>query len=500
MDFEIKDFRKSDTLQHVDIIKYRQESENRRCYISYNTRIEGSEAWESIENTMSSEDQEKTRKIEELLKLLKVHDGDMSKFTAQQRKDMKEYKFWKTQPVTKFDEVIKQEGPIDSSKRVEDIPDAPLKLLPEFEWCTVDVNDNKQLEDVYVLLNENYVEDKDSTFRFNYSQDFLNWALKPPGWKSEWQVGVRVKETKRLIGFISAIPTNLQVREKEVRSVEINFLCVHKKLRSKRLAPILIKEVTRRVNKHDIWQALHTGGVVLPSPVSVCRYAHRPLNWSKLYDVEFTALPANATKTQMIAKYTLPKTPLTNIKVMEEKHVEQAFALFNKYQERFELRPDFSLEEFKHWVLTREDVVYSYVIENEEGKVTDFVSFYSLPFTIINNPLYKDLGIGYMFYYASDADFGLDRFSKEGTEKLRKRLNALINDACILARNLKMDVFNALSSQDNALFLDDLKFGPGDGFLNFYLFNYRCFPITGGIREDQTFDMEKRSNVGVVML
>lgn len=36
--------------------------------------------------------------------------------------------------------------------------------------------------------------------------------------------------------------------------VEINFLCVHKKLRSKRLAPVLIKEITRRVNKVGIFQ------------------------------------------------------------------------------------------------------------------------------------------------------------------------------------------------------------------------------------------------------
>lgn len=30
--------------------------------------------------------------------------------------------------------------------------------------------------------------------------------------------------------------------------VEINFLCVHKVLRDKRLAPVLIQEITRRVN------------------------------------------------------------------------------------------------------------------------------------------------------------------------------------------------------------------------------------------------------------
>jgi glycylpeptide N-tetradecanoyltransferase len=55
-------------------------------------------------------------------------------------------------------------------------------------------------------------------------------------------------------------------------SVEINFLCVHKKLRSKRLAPVLIKEVTRRVNLKGIFQAVYTAGAVLPTPVASCRY------------------------------------------------------------------------------------------------------------------------------------------------------------------------------------------------------------------------------------
>jgi hypothetical protein len=55
--------------------------------------------------------------------------------------------------------------------------------------------------------------------------------------------------------------------------VEINFLCVHKKLRSKRLAPVLIKEITRRVNLNGIFQAVYTAGVILPSLVSKCRQA-----------------------------------------------------------------------------------------------------------------------------------------------------------------------------------------------------------------------------------
>jgi hypothetical protein len=60
--------------------------------------------------------------------------------------------------------------------------------------------------------------------------------------------------------------------KREVPMVEINFLCVHKKLRLKRMAPVLIKEITRRVNLEGIFQAVYTAGVVLPGIVGKCRY------------------------------------------------------------------------------------------------------------------------------------------------------------------------------------------------------------------------------------
>eukprot|EP00913_Durusdinium_trenchii_P033127 g31016.t1 len=45
-----------------------------------------------------------------------------------------------------------------------------------------------------------------------------------------------------LVGFITGIPAKIRVFEKSIQMAEINFLCVHKRLRSKRLAPVLIKE------------------------------------------------------------------------------------------------------------------------------------------------------------------------------------------------------------------------------------------------------------------
>jgi hypothetical protein len=45
--------------------------------------------------------------------------------------------------------------------------------------------------------------------RFNYSPAFLQWALQPPGFRKDWHVGVRVKASRKLVAFISAIPATI---------------------------------------------------------------------------------------------------------------------------------------------------------------------------------------------------------------------------------------------------------------------------------------------------
>ena len=74
--------------------------------------------------------------------------------------------------------------------------------------------------------------------------------------------------------YVIVVLTLLSPSSSQQPMVEINFLCVHKKLRSKRVAPVLIKEITRRVNWEGVFQAVYTAGVLLPKPVSVCRYCH----------------------------------------------------------------------------------------------------------------------------------------------------------------------------------------------------------------------------------
>jgi len=152
-----------------------------------------------------------------------------------------------------------------------------------------------------------------------------------------------------------------------------------------------------------------------------------------------------------------PQTP--GIRPLEAKDVPECTRLLATYLNTFHLAQTFDEPEFAHWFLPRPGVVTTYVVENkEEKKITDLLSFYVLPSTIINNPQHNLLNAAYSFYNVCT----------------RTSWQDLMTDALIIARNLGFDVFNALNVMENDTFLRTLKFGIGDGHLQYYLYNWRC--------------------------
>jgi glycylpeptide N-tetradecanoyltransferase len=113
-----------------------------------------------------------------------------------------------------IDEVVEEDGPIEEDVPLEKVRATPYPLPKEFEWTLVDVEDDKEVKELYELLTHNYVEDDDAMFRFDYSAEFLKWALLPPGWKRAWHIGVRVASNKKLVAFISGIPQDVRVHDK----------------------------------------------------------------------------------------------------------------------------------------------------------------------------------------------------------------------------------------------------------------------------------------------
>lgn len=379
----------------------------------------------------------------------------------------KTHKFWGTQPVPKtLEEATAVTVPghaIDPEKDpIKDIRQEPYNLPKGYTWYDANIDDPKDLQEVYQLLRDHYVEDDDNMFRFDYSQNFLQWALKPPGWKREWHLCVRTDKQK-FIGFITAIPATISLYDKEHRMVEINFLCVHRNWRTNRLAPVLIKEITRRANVNGIFQAVYTAGISLPTPVASCQYWHRSLNPKKLIEVGFSQLKPKMTMSRTIKLYSLPATTQTpGLRQLTKGDCPSASKLLNNYLSKFKLRMVFSVEDFEHWFTPVKEVIETYVVVNPQtNEVTDLISFYSLPSSILKSPKHTKLNAAYSWYNVATTH----------------PLTELMKDSLILAKKQGFDVFNCLAIHDNQSFLKELSFGAGDGNLQFYLYNWLAPPM-----------------------
>jgi hypothetical protein len=118
-----------------------------------------------------------------------------------------------------------------------------------------------------------------------------------------------------------------------------------------------------------VWQGLYTAGVVLPRPVSTCRYYHRSINWQKLYECGFSPLPPNSKPAYQVRKYALPESTSTRgLREMQEKDVDAVLSLLKRYLGRFDMAPEFTRDEAIHWFVPKiesggEQVVWSYVVE-----------------------------------------------------------------------------------------------------------------------------------------
>ncbi len=78
--------------------------------------------------------------------------------------DNKGHKFWDTQPVPKLDsKSSKHHGHIDEIKKVSDVRPTPYGLPAGYMWCEVDIDNADELNEVYNLLHNHYVEDADAS-------------------------------------------------------------------------------------------------------------------------------------------------------------------------------------------------------------------------------------------------------------------------------------------------------------------------------------------------
>ena len=129
---------------------------------------------------------------------------------------------------------------------------------------------------------------------------------------------------------------------------------------------------------------------------------------------------------------------------------------------QFVVYPEFTEEEARHFLLPRKGVVGSYVVEDPQThRITDFISFFHIQSTVMNNPKYNTFTATYCYYYAA----------------LKTDLKVLMENALVAAKSECGDVFNALEVMNNAQVFEDLKFARGDGTLHYYFYNWKLNSI-----------------------
>lgn len=304
---------------------------------------------------------------------------------------------------------------------------AELEQLPEeFEWSTYPI------EVVHEFLKNHYVAEDD--FKLTYGLDTLKWALEVPGHQN---IAITHKPTQELIGFISVAPLNLKLNDREVKGVQGNFLCVHTDYRNKRIAPYLISEAKRISDNKNRKQAIVTVHNPIPGSIAKVVYWHRVINVDKLINSGFYQTNRPKSKAFEIQGRSM-------FRKMTSKDVLKVTQLLKEYFGKFKVSPVVNDQWVKHWLLPRDNVVYSYI--NDE--TNDFVSFYRIPYEKVDGTY--TVNQAYLFYMTGDN----------------------FNDALIMAKNEGFDVMNALDIVHDNQTLTKHKFMQGTGYINYHIFNW----------------------------
>ena len=161
--------------------------------------------------------------------------------------------------------------------------------------------------------------------------------------------------------MIVCMPYKYSMNTKVVKAWSCNFLAVHKDLRNKRLAPIVIGEALRKSRIRGPPTALNTSFHSYPSPVVTCAPLNRFLNPEKCREIGYANVQADYPMDKYVQRFRLPKKENIDLKgvvrSMVAKDVHQVLEIFNNHQKKYKIGCKWSQEDCLHFLLPREGVV-----------------------------------------------------------------------------------------------------------------------------------------------
>eukprot|EP00826_Nyctotherus_ovalis_P003678 TRINITY_DN1075_c0_g1_i1.p1 TRINITY_DN1075_c0_g1~~TRINITY_DN1075_c0_g1_i1.p1 ORF type:complete len:317 (+),score=83.49 TRINITY_DN1075_c0_g1_i1:449-1399(+) len=304
-----------------------------------------------------------------------------------------------------FEDLDKGELPVGIIKKVDikDVPTEPYPLPDEFKWVNIDVT-TKEIEEVYALLSEFYIEDYDSSFRMKHSLDYFKWIFTPPGYHKDWAFGFRLKATNELVGFTHISPLKVSMGGEVLDAADASFAAVNTKYRMTGLAPLLIKEVNRRTALRNVWHYFMSTDRVLFAPFTETWFYRRELDFKTIMEFGVAEVPEGSTLEKEIELSKVPESAnIPNLRPMTKEDIPQVLALLTEYLKKFTVHAVFTEEKIAHLLLPKEDIVYTYVIADKDNKATDFISFYIVTYSVFKHPTIKESKVLAFVSHRSDS-------------------------------------------------------------------------------------------------
>ena len=361
---------------------------------------------------------------------------------------MENHKFWNTQPIfTNNDNTIVENVDINNIKK------DPIKLVDKYHWYNIDLDNENDLNELYSFLLDYYVNNINAVYRFNYSKETFKWFLKPKTFFPDLILGV--KFNNKLVSTIIGIPQTVRILDKIIKVVQINFLCVHPNIRNKRLAPVLIKEITRRSNLHNIDVAYFTAHLDLPNKVVSTYYWQRPINVEKIFDLDL--LQPDFPGQNIKKYYKIDDCFTINISELQKDDCKECCQMFNEFHNKFKISIHFDEEHFESHFMPKKNVISSWVVK-QDNKITDFISFFDIPSKVSNSTKYNEWRAAYCYYYFNT----------------KTKLEELVQNCLVLLKRNNIDILNSTDLYDNNDFLDKLKFKKSSSELRFFFYNWNC--------------------------
>lgn len=359
--------------------------------------------------------------------------------------------FWKDQAVA---HELDQDN--TSSRKIKQLVQAKQQvLLPvgmNLHWSTINTQNDAELEEVFRFLSDNYLSS--DQFKMVYPKQFLTSSLNPPNHHPDLNLGLR-DHHGGLVGFIHGQLVGMVIMDEPITTSLINYLCIDKRYRDRLLAPLMIKEITRRVVNHGVQFGFFTATRPSYPPFSRAGYYHRILNFKKAYGVGFCSVdkPENLDRFHKFFSVPPADGTVTGLSRMVESDVDHVTVLLNSWNSRYKLFQQLSTTDVKHLLLDHYGID-CWVTRDQDGKPTDLVSVYYVDNQHLSTGTV--LHDAYLLYYTCHQTAPDELFTK------------------LIQTVRSVDVVNMLNIMEaEKIIAGDPKFMVGDGELGYYMFNYR---------------------------